>query len=158
MSNANSAARINPHLSRRAKLQGGPLPGLIGTHLRRAEQAVFSHFQKVLQDVGLTPGEFGVLLLILENDGLSQTELGLAIGADRSSVVTLIDRFEHNNIVIRHPSPVDRRTHALSLTSAGSQMMQRLIPRIQAHERTIARLLSPGEQQQLIELLSRIAP
>ena len=154
---AHNPARINPHLSRRAKLQSGLLPGHLGTHLRRADQAVFAHFQKALQDVELTPGEFGILLLIYENDGLSQTELGNAIGVDRSTVVTLIDRFEHNNVVARHPSPIDRRTHALSLTPAGRQLMQTLIPRIEAHERAIASRLSPAEQLQLIELLSRIA-
>lgn len=154
---AHTSARISPHLSRRAKLQSGLLPGNIGTHLRRGDQAVFAHFQKALQDVELTPGEFGILLLIYENDGLSQTELGNAIGVDRSTVVTLIDRFENNNVVARHPSPIDRRTHALSLTPAGNQLMQLLIPRIEAHERAITQRLSPAEQLQLIELLSRIA-
>lgn len=150
-------SHINPQLSRRAKLQNGLLPGLLGTHLRRAEQAVFTHFQKMLMDVNLTPGEFGILLLIHENDGLSQTALGNAIGVDRSTIVTLIDRFEADGTVSRQPSLLDRRTHALTLTDAGVQLVHLLTPRIEAHERYIAGQLSPGEQQQLIELLSRIA-
>ena len=158
MPQVNTAARINPQLSRRAKLQSGLLPGLLGTHLRRAELAVFESFQNALADVGLTPSEFGVLLLIYENEGLSQTELGNGIQSDRSSVVTLIDRFENAGLVIRQPSLLDRRTHALSLTAEGHKLMQVLIPRIQAHEQAITSRISPAEQQQLIELLGRIAP
>jgi len=33
--------QIDSHLSRRAKLQRGFLPGLLGSHLHRAEQTLF---------------------------------------------------------------------------------------------------------------------
>lgn len=142
---------------RRPRMQGSLMPGLIGSHLRRAERAVFEHFQNSLADLGLTPGEFGILLLIYENEGLSQTELGRAIHADRSSVVALLDRFEHSNLVARRPSLLDRRTHALALTEEGTRLMQDALPRVEAHERAIASRLSPGERMQLLELLARLA-
>ncbi len=143
-------------VNRRAKLQTGLLPGLLGSALRRAERTVFSHMQRVLENSNITPGEFGVLLLILENEGLSQTELGNAIGLDRSSVVGLIDRFERAGLVLRQPSLLDRRSHALSLTPAGSALVKSLLPQVAMQERVLARHLTQAEQQQLIELLGRI--
>jgi DNA-binding MarR family transcriptional regulator len=149
--------RIDAQLSRRAKLQNGLLPGLIGSHLRRAETAVFERFQRIVADFGITPSEFGVLLLILENSGLSQSDLGKAIRADRSTIVALMDRFEERALVRRAPSPIDRRSHALQLTEKGVRLMDELIPRVQEHEKAIAAKLTRTEQAQLIELLVRLA-
>jgi DNA-binding MarR family transcriptional regulator len=149
--------RIDASLNRRAKLQNGLLPGLIGSHLRRAELAVFERFQRIVADFGITPSEFGVMLLIHENSGLSQSDLGKAIKADRSTIVALIDRFEERKLVVREDSPFDRRSHALRLTEAGQKMMNALIPRVHEHERAIAAKLTRADQAQLIELLSRIA-
>lgn len=143
-------------LSRRAKLQNGLLPGFLGSALRRAERAVFRAIQRVLENSNITPGELGILLLILENEGLNQAGLGNAIGSDRSSVVGLIDRLEHASLVRREPSLLDRRSHALSLTPQGAALVKRLLPKVAAQERSLASRLTQAEQQQLIELLGRI--
>jgi len=119
--------------------------------------AVFERFQRIVADFGITPSEFGVMLLIYENSGLSQSDLGKAIRADRSTVVALIDRFEERKLVNRTPSPFDRRSHALRLTEDGQKMMEDLIPRVHEHERAISAKLTRQEQAQLIELLGRIA-
>lgn len=148
---------IDAHLSRRAKLQHGLLPGLIGSHLRRAESAVFERFQHIVADQGITPSEFGILLLVYENEGLSQSDLSKAIRADRSTVVALVDRFEERKMLKRTPSPFDRRSHALRLTELGRGVMDRLIPRVHQHEREIVSRLSSEEQSLLLELLGRIA-
>lgn len=157
MGRTTASPRIDSSLNRRAKLQNGLLPGLIGSHLRRAELAVFERFQRIVADFGITPSEFGVMLLIHENSGLSQSDLGKAIKADRSTVVALIDRFEERKLATREVSPFDRRSHALRLTAAGQKMMNDLIPLVHEHERVIAAKLTQAEQAQLIELLGRIA-
>lgn len=151
------AGRIDSNLNRRAKLQHGLLPGQIGSQLRRAELAVFERFQRIVADCGITPSEFGVLLLIHENEGLSQSELGKAIGADRSTVVSLIDRFEERSMVVRTPSAFDRRSHALRLTESGRKIMEILIPRVHEHEKRISARLTAEEQEKLMELLGKVA-
>ena len=52
------------------------LPGLIGYNLRKAQTAVFQDFSVCLKDCDITPGQFGVLVLIQANTGLNQTALG----------------------------------------------------------------------------------
>lgn len=149
--------RIDSHLSRRAKLQKGLLPGLLGSHLHRAEQALFGRMQRILAGHGITPSEFGILLLINDNPGFSQSDLGRAINADRSTVVALIDRFESRKLVQRQPSPYDRRSHALRLTEAGQKAMRDLVPQVQKHEQEILSRLTVDEQTQLIDLLNKIS-
>jgi DNA-binding MarR family transcriptional regulator len=135
----------------------GLLPSLLGYALRRTQVAVFQNFTEVVGASELTPGQFGVLVVIDANPGLSQTQLGNALGIDRSTVVAVIDRLESRGLVARQPAPNDRRTHALHLSDSGKTTLRRLTERVRAHERQIARHLSAEEQARLIELLKRVA-
>ena len=139
------------------KMDLGPLPDLIGYNLRRAQIAVFQSFQAAVAPHDVTPGQFGVLIMIMENEGLSQSDLGTAVGIDRSTMVAVIDRLESRGLVVRAPSPNDRRSYALRLSDKGTELMQELIPRIQAHDRGMVKDLSAAETTQLIDFLRRIA-
>jgi DNA-binding MarR family transcriptional regulator len=135
----------------------GLLTTLLGYNLRRAQVAVFQNFTEMVGASELTPGQFGVLVVIDANPGLSQTQLGNALGIDRSTVVAVIDRLESRGLVARQPAPSDRRSHALYLSDSGKTTLRRLTERVRAHERAIARDLSAEEQGRLIELLRRVA-
>src|SRR5271170_7385927 len=78
----------------RAPIRLGRLEHLLGYSLRRAQICVFQDFAAEMIEFGLTPGQLGALFLIEANRGLSQSELGIALGIDRSSVVPLIDRLQ----------------------------------------------------------------
>ena len=140
-----------------AGIKLGMLTSLLGYHLRRAQIAVFQHFTATTGVADITPGQFGVLTVINSNPGLSQTQLGNALGIDRSTVVTVIDRLESRDLVMRAPSPTDRRSHALRLSARGAALLAELEEMVRAHERHIARHLSPEDQALLVKLLDRIA-
>jgi DNA-binding MarR family transcriptional regulator len=142
---------------RDAEISLGLLTSLLGYNLRRAQVAVFQNFTEMVGAAELTPGQFGVLVVIDANPGLSQTRLGNALGIDRSTVVAVIDRLESRGLVVRQPAPNDRRSHALRLSESGMTTLRRLTERVRAHEREIARHLSPDERARLIELLGRVA-
>lgn len=140
---------------RRRELDWGLLPGLLGFALRRAQVAVFADFARAVPE--LTPGQFGVLTLIEQNAGLSQSELGEALGVDRSTVVATLDRLESRGLLARTPSPSDRRAHALKLTAAGRDLLTDAARRIAAHEARIAASLSADERRRLMALLARLS-
>lgn len=135
----------------------GPLPDLIGYNLRKAQVAVFQNFQEAVAPLDITPGQFGVLILIKENEGLSQSDLGAAVGIDRSTMVAVIDRLESRGLVVRAPSPNDRRSYALRLSPEGERLMDDLIPRVQAHDQSMVKDLTTEERRLLIDFLGRIA-
>jgi DNA-binding MarR family transcriptional regulator len=135
----------------------GMLKSLLGYHLRRAQVAVFQHFAEAMGEADITPGQFGVLAVVAGNPGLSQTQLGNALGIDRSTVVAVIDRLEGRGLVLRAPAPNDRRSHALHLSEEGAQLLRRLEEMVRAHERHISRGLSAEDQRQLLRLLDRVA-
>jgi len=135
----------------------GMLTGLLGYSLRRAQVAVFQHFSEAMGAADITPGQFGVLHVINANPGLSQTQLGNALGIDRSTVVAVLDRLESRRLVVRHSAPNDRRSHALRLSAEGAALLPKLEELVRSHERHIGRSLRAEDQRTLIAWLDRIA-
>lgn len=152
------SADADRHSGGRAPVHLGRLEQLLGYALRRAQVRVFQDFAAEMNALGLTPGQLGALFLIEANRGLSQSELGAALGIDRSSVVPLIDRLQKRGWVRRAARASDRRAHALELAPAGIALLARLLPRLEAHETRIAADLAPGDRQRLLDLLAKVAP
>lgn len=132
------------------------LPSLLGYHLRRAQIEVFNDFVKTVAAMQITPGQFGVIVLIGSNPGLTQSALARAVGIERSTMVAVIDALESRGLVVRRPSPSDRRSNALVLSDAGKELADRLKPIVQTHDARVVGALSEAEKEQLIDLLSRI--
>ena len=133
------------------------LPGLVGYHLRRAQVSVFARFNQAMAATQITPGQFGVLVLIGANPGLTQSALAKAVGIERSTMVAVIDGLERRKLVERRASPVDRRSHALVLSGAGTVLLDDLKKRVLRHERQFLEALSAEERQTLIRLLRSIS-
>lgn len=139
-----------------SKLAQGGLADLLGYQLRKAQVAAYQNFAEVLESQDISPGQVGVLLLVRDNPGVNQTRVGNALGIDRSTLVAVIDRLEERELIARTPSPKDRRSHALMLTSAGETYLETMLPRLREHERQIAAGLSNDERRTLISLLARV--
>lgn len=135
----------------------GLLPDLLGYNLRRAQVAVFLDFAAAMAGHEITPGQFGVLVLIDANAGLNQRELGEAMGVDRSTVVAVLDRLEKRGLVQRRPVPSDRRSYALHLSAEGADLLAALVPAVKAHEARIAQGLNASERATLNTLLKKLA-
>ncbi len=132
------------------------LPQLLGYQLRRALTRVYRSFGGHLRELGLTQGQFGVLVLIGANPGLPQTALAQAIGSNRSLMVRTIDRLEAADLVRREASPTDRRSHAIVITQAGRAMIDRLKTDVRDHEDRVASDLTQEEFDNLLRLLAKL--
>ena len=101
-------------------LDRGLLPSLLGYVLRRTQSAVFADFAATFAKAGeaLTPGEFGLLVLVERNAGLSQMALARALGIDRSTLVPILDRLQARGL-LGAPSLADRRAHPCAGPDAG---------------------------------------
>ncbi len=139
-----------------ARLDPGLLPDLVGFNLRCAQLAVFQHFGRTVGRSGITPPQFGTLLLIEANPDVSQSAVAEALRFDRSTLVQIIDRLEERGLVNRHVAPNDRRSYALRLTPAGEKALGRLKKAAIEHEAKAAAALSPEERATLIALLQKL--
>ncbi len=140
----------------RSSVDYGMLPNLIGFNMRRTQIKIFQAFAETVGRYDVTPGQFGVLEIIHNNPGLNQSELGVAMSVDRSTVVAVIDRLEDRDLVVRAPSPKDRRSYALRLSSGGEELLRTLQPLVQEHDQRAGQCLSAAEQATLIDYLKRL--
>lgn len=134
----------------------GMLPGLIGYQLRLAQRAIFADFANTMADDDISPGLFGILVIVDANAGLTQQALADAVHLDRSSVVAVLDKLGHRGLVERRAA--DGRSNGLYLTAAGSALLKRLKRKVARHEQRVVQNLTAREREQLVSLLQRILP
>lgn|SRR5574340_711824 len=132
------------------------LPDLIGYQLRLTQLAIFNDFTNELKDFEISPGRFGVLVLISANPGLTQSSLAQATHLDRSTMVAVIDQLESRGLVERRASPTDRRSNALMLTAEGKKLLRQLKQQVQQHEAHITGSLTATEAKTLVALLKKV--
>ncbi|MDO6804637.1 MarR family transcriptional regulator, partial [Wenyingzhuangia sp. 1_MG-2023] len=115
-------------------LDFGILHDLIGYRLRRTQLVFFNRFAEACTDLGISPGLFGVLVLVTRNPGRTQTAIAQALGNDRSAMVAAVDKLEKMDLVERRPSLNDRRSYALYLTEHGERFYQTIENRVKEQE------------------------
>jgi len=143
--------------TRRSAVDLGPLTGLIGYMLRRAQIAVFQDVFRAFAEVGIRPAQFSVLTVIAHNPGRTQSQVAAALRIKRTNFVALLDGLERRGLAVRRPAPADRRSHALHLTDAGKATMRRLNRTVDKLEEGMIRRIGRDRRGVLLELLSRLA-
>ena len=134
----------------------GPLPGLIGYALRRAQLATFQDFNQTMASLDIRPAQFSVLLLIVVNPGISQTALSEALSIKTANLAVMLNTLEARGLAKRRPGTSDRRSHALHLTPPGKALLRQLLERVADHEQRQVARLGADEKQQLLMLLAKL--
>lgn len=116
-----------------------------------------ARFAERVAELDLTPPHVGLLRLIAASPGQSQQAAAQLLGTPPSRLVGLVDALSDRGLVERRRNPGDRRLHALHLTDAGTELLERIAEIGRAHDDAICRSLDPDERGQLRTLLARIA-
>ena len=135
----------------------GPLAYWVGFNLRMAQEAAFQAFSRLSQEIGESPGRFATLTLIARNPGISQTELSLANGRDKSSLTPVVEDLVRRGLVERARMDTDRRTYSLSLTPAGKKVLTNMTRCARRHERNLDQLIGERDRKKFIRILKKIA-
>lgn len=127
----------------------------VGYRLKLAWVPVHDDLTVTLAPFGLRIGTFSALSVVVENPGISQTQLSVVLNLKRSGVVVIADELEQAGLLDRLPVPGDRRAHALHATAEGMQRWRTAVAAIKAHEARLFADLTGEEQRQLKDLLHR---
>jgi DNA-binding MarR family transcriptional regulator len=110
-----------------------------------------------LAPLGLDPRQVMVLRRLADDEGRSQQVLGDALQIPPSRMVALVDALEQRGLLMRRPSPSDRRVRTLHLTKEGRRLLGEIMEISVEHEQQLCRGLQPAERGQLLTLLNRLA-
>jgi DNA-binding MarR family transcriptional regulator len=114
--------------------------------LHRAGQCAADIFAAEMGDIDLTPRQFAVLLTVSVNEGLSQTDLVVLTGIDRSTLADIVRRMLKKGLLQRRRTREDARAYAVKLTDEGARILADARPKVEAVDARIL-LALPGDQR-----------
>jgi DNA-binding MarR family transcriptional regulator len=112
---------------------------------------------RFLQQYGITPSQFGVMAVLMQEDAMTFTELSRRTVLHGSTLTGIIDRLEEKGLVVRVNDAHDRRQIQLSMTAKAREVF-RGIPTIDENGLlcTVLKALSDEERQSLLCSLGRL--
>jgi DNA-binding MarR family transcriptional regulator len=112
-----------------------------------------------LQEVGLSPADYAVLLPLSEADGreLRSSELAATMDWERSRLSHHLGRMERRGLIRRGECATDSRGAVVSLTPAGARSFRRATPpHLKSVKTHFAEALTPQQVDALAEILDAL--
>lgn len=112
--------------------------------------------QEALKEFGVAPGQFAPMVMLFEEDGLTQAELCRRINVEQPTMANTLERMERDGLVRRKADSEDRRRAHVFLTARAKEMQVQVMEAARAvSNRTVSRL-SAGEQDDMFRLVGRM--
>ncbi|MGV8873752.1 MAG: MarR family winged helix-turn-helix transcriptional regulator [Rhodococcus sp. (in: high G+C Gram-positive bacteria)] len=124
--------------------------------LHRAAQRLHSAVGAEAERHGLTLRDHIVLSALDKTHGLTQIELGQALGVDKTTLVAELDRLEKAGLVQRSVDPRDRRARIPALTPAGDSIRATIAVATAAAEKAAVQSVDPALLESIREALYSI--
>lgn len=130
------------------------LRDFLGYQMKRAFNVIQTDLTQTLKPFKLRMLTYTALVLIVDNPGLSQSQLADAMDIERPNLVVIIDELEQRALIVRDRVLTDRRMYALRATLPGKRLCKKALAAGKAHE---ARLLEGLDEQTCINLASALS-
>lgn len=133
-----------------------PLQERPGFLIRRLHQIHTALFVEECAGESITPVQYSILSALDQMGVAEQIVLARAVGLDTTNVADVLARLERQKLVRRRVSQHDKRMKAVTLTLAGSALLQRVdAGAARAHERTLA-ALAPKDRARFMRDLAKL--
>lgn len=139
-----------------AQISDETLRRFLGYHMKRAFNVVQADLAQTLKPFDLRMLTHTALVLIVDNPGLSQTQLAAAMDIERANLVVIIDELERRDLITRDRVPTDRRTYALKATLSGRRLCEKAVAAVLSHEARLFAKVDDETRDALISALSAV--
>lgn len=124
--------------------------------LHRAGQCAGELFSAEIAEGGLTPRQYAVLLVVSQEEGLSQTALVGRTGIDRSTLADIVRRMLRKGLLSRRRTRADARIYSVRLTDKGREALQAARPAAEQAEARLLGALDPERRHAFLDTLDQI--
>ncbi|HEU5047571.1 MAG TPA: MarR family transcriptional regulator [Rickettsiales bacterium] len=118
-------------------------------HMQRAARKLARTFDDVLRPLGLTSGQFSLLMSLNRPAPPAMKDVAYVLAMDRTTLTAALKPLERRGLVHIAPDPNDKRSKLLSLTPAGSELLAQAFPVWQRTHAEMENLLPQGEADKL---------
>jgi len=112
--------------------------------------------QEVLKTFGVAPGQFAPLVMLFEQDGLTQAELCRRINVEQPTMANTLERMERDGLIKRKADAADKRRALVHLTAHAKDIQAKVMESARAVSNRAVAGLSAGDQDDMFRLLARM--
>lgn len=109
-----------------------------------------------LKPLGLAPAQNAVLLVLWQQDGLSQRELVDALNIRQATAAKTLERMERDGLIAREPHPNDARIKLIRLTDKARALEEEVTGIARSVNQEALATLSEHERGLFLEILKKI--
>jgi len=125
--------------------------------LRRAWYGLNQAFRRRLAHLGLTPDQFTVLRILIEQEDITQSQLTATMTSDPNTVASLVNRMEKAGLLERETHERDRRANQLRVSRNGKMRYRQARAVAIGLQSEVLAVLPAGEREEFLEQLAAIA-
>ena len=97
-------------------------------HVQRAARALARRFDEALRPVGLTNGQFSLLMALNRPEPAAMGPVARLLAMDRTTLTAALKPLERLGLVAISTDPSDRRSRLLSLSEKGREVLAAAVP------------------------------
>jgi DNA-binding MarR family transcriptional regulator len=117
-------------------------------HAQRAARALARRFDEALRLVGLTNGQFSLLMSLNRPTPAPMRAVASLLAMDRTTLTAALKPLERRGLVALRPDPKDGRSRLVTLTPDGSSLLARAVPIWESTHRAV-QALTDGDADRL---------
>ena len=116
-------------------------------HVQRAARSLARRFDEALRPVGLTNGQFSLLMSLNRPEPAGMASVATLLAMDRTTLTAALKPLERRGLVIVAKDPADRRSRRLSLTPEGKSLLASAVPVWEQTHREVEALLKDADKE-----------
>ncbi|HEV2270093.1 MAG TPA: MarR family transcriptional regulator [Steroidobacteraceae bacterium] len=128
----------------------------LGFALEEAGRVYLRRFEERTRDFALEPMGCKALLVLAENEGVTQQRLSELTMLDPVAIGRILERLEAEGLVARRPRPGDGRARAVVLTRKAVEMLPNLWQAVKESLREALTGMATTEKRVLMGALQRV--
>ena len=101
--------------------------GSLGYQVNHLARLLAAALREQIEPHGVVPGQFAQLLALLEQDGVSQSELCRQVQIDQSTMAHTLKRMERDGLISRSSDAADQRRAVIHLTPRARELAPTLV-------------------------------
>lgn len=126
-------------------------------HAQRAARALARRFDEAFRPLGLTNGQFSLMMALNRPEPPTMGALAAFLAMDRTTLTAALKPLERRGLVEVRTSPQDRRSRVMQLTPEGRELLGRAVPVWVETHAEVERLLSAGNAEGLRAALTAVS-
>jgi DNA-binding MarR family transcriptional regulator len=114
-------------------------------HVQRAARALARRFDEALRPLGLTNGQFSLLMSLNRPKPAGMGSVASLLAMDRTTLTAALKPLERRGLIKVMADPEDRRSRLLALTPKGTRLLAEAMPIWESTHREVEALLGDND-------------